>query len=1232
MLFEQATEEQRKGTKGLTKFLAKWRKQMSAGTPERSQSSQSPWSLVGSPAEGTPSGVGTERSFPQHSPGDREEAERETPSTRTFAVIPAPGIYGQDRKAGTGGGTSEPIAEIAKAIQQQTTELASLVKAQNESSNVPNGTVKGLSKLSEELVFLLRACGQYTVEVGAGEHGAGLATALLSAQAGASTKLRAAGFRQKVTPRLAVGLAGPYWGTQEKFSLSAADFLPCTDAELDQYAIDARTGKQASDQRPAVPTRYEDWANRVQRQNAVWALVYGKEWSGVRSHAAELLGTWHLQAPHKWPLQVLADVWEELHWRFLEELKGELRKIKSQAGRETMSLTDLKFYALMPNESGEPPLQLPRTFNLNHPEGWFLTEVLPRIERRQERLLWKLTWEGGGKARGPGHAAGGAGGAGQGQDDKVSLKALLGPKLTAEETARAKDRAPTDKEGKLLCWGHLTHLGCSQSGCQRSHEGLRGSFEALDAAVRMQLLRRGGLKRMKQESQQSAEEKIKELRAHVVKDREAKIKDGKDRRQAGQGGGPSKEGPAKGNETQPDTSRAGGVTWQAPVELREVDFTKQEHEFARLVEGPDAKTFEHIPRDAKMHGGRGGETAPEESRNLLKQAQQLASGPVLRALEEASDDLYAWASTRVANEPTLTLAGLLENMVQYELGDLAAEAAQLLEKHDEGKAGQARRCSVGETAWDGEGPGRALVDIDHQAWAMYDYREEVMMTEELAGLTGVVTPEVEKRQCVTKVLAAGCLLNATNQIPTMQQVEELSQQFRLEQARQAAEAEALMGHPEAKVTAVEHELRMYAHDVLKAHHDKDYRATAVFPLEDLTATRLIVLRVDYKGDVLAEVIVGSQWTREQPDIWALVWKGHMTLLVPPSKEAAQKVVDKDTFTTPSLGFHYFWHQRHDQPRTAPGHLVCRHCKPLKKAGSQEVDTLIRKSSCLASLATVIAGGRPEMKRVTPCVSQGGPSGLVLQEFFAGHGVISKGWREAGETALEEVELFEDPHRQQGRRQDHDLADPAVQQRYLTAIDQDQFNVEWIACPCTTYCDWNLQNGGTRTFAQPMGAPTTKEANGNNLSTFGAVAFERALDRGHFPIAESSGISGRYPKQWHLPCWQQLLRRPDVQFIEIDMCSFGLAPLDQQDGRHFYRHRTGLAFPRHPGFAAALLRLCPGLSEQHRHVPLKGSREGMDITRCTEAGVYAPAFVETVVNALQSLLEVGGARFFHHISA
>ena len=47
--------------------------------------------------------------------------------------------------------------------------------------------------------------------------------------------------------------------------------------------------------------------------------------------------------------------WEELRWRFLEELKEELKKIKRLAGRESMTLQDLKFYALMPDEEGRPP-------------------------------------------------------------------------------------------------------------------------------------------------------------------------------------------------------------------------------------------------------------------------------------------------------------------------------------------------------------------------------------------------------------------------------------------------------------------------------------------------------------------------------------------------------------------------------------------------------------------------------------------------------------------------------------------------------------------------------------------------------------------------------------------------------------------------------------------------------------------------------------------------------------
>ena len=52
-----------------------------------------------------------------------------------------------------------------------------------------------------------------------------------------------------------------------------------------------------------------------------------------------------------------------------------------------------------------------------------------------------------------------------------------------------------------------------------------------------------------------------------------------------------------------------------------------------------------------------------------------------------------------------------------------------------------------------------------------------------------------------------------------------------------------------------------------------------------------------------------------------------------------------------------------------------------------------------------------------------------------------------------------------------------------------------------------------------------------------------------------------------------------------------------------------------------------MSPAHRHVPLKGSRDGQDVTRCTEAGAYAWDFVNAVVSVLQTTLGVGGGPGF-----
>ena len=190
---------------------------------------------------------------------------------------------------------------------------------------------------------------------------------------------------------------------------------------------------------------------------------------------------------------------------------------------------------------------------------------------------------------------------------------------------------------------------------------------------------------------------------------------------------------------------------------------------------------------------------------------------------------------------------------------------------------------------------------------------------------------------------------------------------------------------------------------------------------------------------------------------------------------------------------------------------------------------------------------------------------------------------------------------------------------------------WIAPPCTSFCDWGAQNGGTRTFRCPWGGAQDQphkevELQGNMLSKVAAEVFLCALSHGAFPVVESSGSSGRYPKMWDLPWWREILARPDVQFVEFPMCAFGLGP---PDGDGYYHHRTRVVFPRCEALASALSRCCPGVGASHRHVPLAGVRPGAPRSRCAEAGVYPQEFVRTVVSALQQTLVAGGDRTMSH---
>ena len=210
-----ASMEQSKGQRGLTKFISLWGADFEE-IEEPSFSSEDPrdsaWSVV------------TADPIPQRVPEPPGLSPNVASSSGNPVLIAPPAIYGRqvkDRKAGAGTAT-DSMTVLAQAIQSQTAEIASLVKAQHDQPAHPAGTLKGLSRLSEKMVFIMRACDQYHVAICPGEVGTALANALIASQVGASTKLRALGFRQRMSSRLAVGLAGPFWGSQEKYSLTAA--------------------------------------------------------------------------------------------------------------------------------------------------------------------------------------------------------------------------------------------------------------------------------------------------------------------------------------------------------------------------------------------------------------------------------------------------------------------------------------------------------------------------------------------------------------------------------------------------------------------------------------------------------------------------------------------------------------------------------------------------------------------------------------------------------------------------------------------------------------------------------------------------------------------------------------------------------------------------------------------------------------------------------------------------
>ena len=164
-----------------------------------------------------------------------------------------------------------------------------------------------------------------------------------------------------------------------------------------------------------------------------------------------------------------------------------------------------------------------------------------------------------------------------------------------------------------------------------------------------------------------------------------------------------------------------------------------------------------------------------------------------------------------------------------------------------------------------------------------------------------------------------------------------------------------------------------------------------------------------------------------------------------------------------------------------------------------------QTPCRAGLPHTEVSGNPAL---TPTLPIGSPlasrpvfkRGVYVQQVFAGWAGWSAGMEQQGFRAVPPVEYFDDPLSQSGPRPAFDLRDATVRQQLLAA---DVPNLWQFGTPCTTFCDYQRLNGGTRTVTCP-------EGDGTRADEVQGIAAEACLNlhpSGRLFAFESSAPSG-----------------------------------------------------------------------------------------------------------------------------
>ena len=349
-------------------------------------------------------------------------------------------------------------------------------------------------------------------------------------------------------------------------------------------------------------------------------------------------------------------------------------------------------------------------------------------------------------------------------------------------------------------------------------------------------------------------------------------------------------------------------------------------------------------------------------------------------------------------------------------------------------------------------------------------------------------------------------------------------------------------------------VRHNAHDCLAPHHEKDYRALQLFAPAFMTGRTLVALRISSEGTLELNILQGTGVITS----WGMVviHKGHP----PPTWNThhraprALSALSKVARDIEAHGWASFLERGEGVgvPMVSKQHPCYRCRQPQTPCRAGEGDPVADRPDWdpadVPDLPyTTRLQDRPSFKH-----------GLIGQEVFAGWAGWTAGLRHQGFKRVP-VELYADPLRTQDPQPEHDLTKAPVIKRLrdlaAAAPAPGVPNVWQFGSPCTTYCDFQLLNGGTRTHARPEGdGSRPDELLGNQFADLSASLCESLFEHGREFAFESSAPSGRYPKIWDMPSMRRLRKRTGARIVAMDMCAWYLGAEEGTPG-HFHRKRT-----------------------------------------------------------------------------